>query len=242
MHSCSPYVFVKEFSLAGNGDCFVSDGVCVNSTPYGAHFTRPTHAIFLVCTWLKMFELGCTFVFLDSRSISSMFHRTLLDAQLSSPFSTPFPTLAPSPTTSLSLLYPSTSPSAATLQGGLCFGRLAEQSPLAGYEPKSLIEVSCEHTPINLPSGKDSLDQTFDDLSTTVDASEVYDRLDMGRLTSPQFSQEREVSAIPLGVSGCQTHSSVGRPMRDTDLFSCVGRPVRDVEVFSSFEGPLLKM
>ena len=120
-----------------------------------------------------------------------MFHRTLLDAQLSSPFCTPFSTLAPSPTTSLSLLYPSTSPSAATLQGGSCFGRLAEQSPPAGHEPKSLIEVSCEHTLINLPSGKDSLDQKLDDLSTTVDASEVYDRSDMGRLTSPLFSGAR---------------------------------------------------
>ena len=46
---CSLYVFVKEFSPAGNSDSLVSDG-CANSTPYGAHFTRPTHAIFLVCT------------------------------------------------------------------------------------------------------------------------------------------------------------------------------------------------
>ena len=49
-------------------------------------------------------------------------------------FSTPFSTLAPSPTTSPSLLYPSASPSTATLQGGFCLGRLAEQSLLTKSE------------------------------------------------------------------------------------------------------------
>ena len=32
----------------------------VNSTPHRAHVTRATHAIFLVCTWLKTFELCCS--------------------------------------------------------------------------------------------------------------------------------------------------------------------------------------
>ena len=83
---------------------------------------------------------------LKSRSISSMFHRTLLDAQLSSPCCSPFPTRSPSPMTS------SASPSTATLQGGMLLGRLAEQSLLTSYEPKTFIEVSSEHTPINLLS------------------------------------------------------------------------------------------
>ena len=30
--------------------------------------------------------------------------------------------------------------------GGSWFGRKAEQSPLTGYEPKDLIEISSEHT------------------------------------------------------------------------------------------------
>ena len=60
-------------------------------------------------------------------SISSIFHCTLLDPQLSPHFSRPFPTLALGSTTP-SLHCPSASPSPATLQGGLCFGRLAEQS------------------------------------------------------------------------------------------------------------------
>ena len=39
-----------------------------------------------------------------------------------------------SPTTLSPLLYPSASPSTATLQGGLCFGRLAEQSLLTASD------------------------------------------------------------------------------------------------------------
>ena len=42
------------------------------------------------------------------------------------------------------------------------------------------------------------------DLVTTLDASGVYDATDVGRLTSPLFSQEREVRAN----RSVQTHSS----------------------------------
>ena len=69
--------------------------------------------------------------------------------------------------------------------------RRTEQSPLTGYDPKSLIEVSSEHTPINLYSRKESLDTNLDDLATTVDAPEIYDATDVGRLTSPFFSGAR---------------------------------------------------
>ena len=31
----------------------------VNTTPHRAHLSSATHAIFLVCTWLKMFEVPC---------------------------------------------------------------------------------------------------------------------------------------------------------------------------------------
>ena len=127
-----------------------------------------------------------------------MFHRTLLEPQLSPHCSAPFPALASGSSTTPSLLYRSASPSTATLHGGLCFGRLAEQCPLAGHEPKSLIKVSSEHTPIILLSRRGSLDTNVDDLATAVDASETHDTTDAGRLTSPLFSQVREVSAIPL--------------------------------------------
>ena len=71
---------------------------------------------------------------LESHSISSMFHCTLLHPQLSPHFSTPFPTLAPGSSAFPSLFYPSASPSTAAWQGGLCFGRLAEQSHLTPRE------------------------------------------------------------------------------------------------------------
>ena len=61
----------------------------------------------------------------------------------------------------------------------LLFGRLAEKSLLTGYELKSLIEVSSEHTPINLLSTKNSFDTDFDNLATTVAASEMHDTTDV---------------------------------------------------------------
>ena len=69
----------------------------------------------------------------------------------------------------------------------------------------------------------------------------MHDTTDVGRLTSPSFSQEREVSAIPLSVPSSQTHLSVARPMRDVEPFSSIGKPVREVEPFLRFEKPLSK-
>ena len=77
--------------------------------------------MFLVCTWPN-----------------SLVFPTSLDTPVSSPFSTPFLTRAPSPTTPLSLLYLSASPATATLQGGSCCARLAEQSPLTRRDPPRL--------------------------------------------------------------------------------------------------------
>ena len=41
-------------------------------------------------------------------------------------------------------------------RGAPLFGRTAEQSPLTGYEPNGLVEISCEYTPINFPSRRNS--------------------------------------------------------------------------------------
>ena len=145
-------------------------------------------------------------VFLESGSISSTFRGTSLDTHFSLLFSTPPSTFALGSSTSLSLFYPSMSPSTAPVQGRLCIGSQAEQFPLTGYDTKSLIEVRSEQTPINLLSRRGSLDTNADDFATTLDASEVCDAIDVARLTSPRFSQEREVSAFPLSVSCSQTH------------------------------------
>ena len=71
-----------------------------------------------------------------------------------------------------------------------------------------------------------SLDTDLDDLATTVDASEVYDTKEVGRLTSPLFSQEREVSSVPSSVSRSQTRSSVEKSRRDVEPFSSSGKPL----------------
>ena len=63
--------------------------------------TLPTHT-----RWLNMCVLCCVLSFLESHSISSMFHHATLDAQLSSLFPTPFPAQTPSLMTTLSLLFP----------------------------------------------------------------------------------------------------------------------------------------
>ena len=77
--------------------------------------------------------------------ISSMFRGTLLDTPFSSSFSIPFSTPAPGSSAAPSLLHPSMSPSTATLQGGLCFGRLAEQS-LSQLMRSSLSSKSAANT------------------------------------------------------------------------------------------------
>ena len=102
----------------------------------------------------------------------------------------------------------------------------SEPCALTSYEPKSFIEVSSDHTPIILPSRKGSLDTNLDDLATTADASQVYDTTDVGRLTSPLFSQEREVSANTFSVSCSLTLSSVEKSSRDVEPSSCFGKPL----------------
>ena len=49
-----------------------------------------------------------------------------------------------------------------------------------------------------VPSRTGSLESTFDDLATTLDASEAGERSDLGRLASPLFPQERETSTIQI--------------------------------------------
>ena len=94
---------------------------------------------------------------------------------------------------------------------GSLFGRVAEQSPLTGYEPKSLIEVSSEHTPINFPSRENSFNTDFNDLTTTVAASEIAETTEAEQLTSPLFSQQREISANPFGVNDFQHQAASKR-------------------------------
>ena len=86
---------------------------------------------------------------------------------------------------------------------------MAEQSPITGYEPKDLIETSIEYTPINFPTRKKSFTTDIDDVPTTV-ASDITETIEAGQLTSPLFTQEREVSANPFGVFVFQQAAASG--------------------------------
>ena len=59
-----------------------------------------------------------------------------------------------------------------------------------------------------LPSSRCSLESTCDDLAANLDASEVGERSDRGRLASPLFPQERETSANPFGIYHSSGESS----------------------------------
>ena len=97
---------------------------------------------------------------------------------------------------SSSLLNPPNRTNPCAPQSGLWFGRFAEQSPLTGYEPSALVEVSStEVTTTLLPSGKASIGSTHnsgEDIVTTLAVSEVDERSDLGKLASPLLSQERD--------------------------------------------------
>ena len=62
---------------------------------------------------------------------------------------------------------------------GLLFGRMAEQSPLAGYEPNAPVDVSSTEVATLLPSRKASIGLTYnsgEDIVTTPAVSEVDER------------------------------------------------------------------
>ena len=77
-----------------------------------------------------------------------------------------------------------------------------------GDEPKTCIEVTSEHTPINFPSRKNSIDMDFTNLATAVAASERV-HTDLGHLTSPLFTHESEVSANPKNLGSYFTAYAV---------------------------------
>ena len=115
-----------------------------------------------------------------------MFRGILLDTQFFSPFSTPCPTLAPSPTTTPSLLYPSRVHPLPLCKESCAASDWAEQSPLTGYEPSLSSKSAVRADADRLTFEKGSLDPNLDDLASTVDASEMIDTTDVGRLTSPR--------------------------------------------------------
>ena len=141
------------------------------------------HTNFLVCTWFKMFEdcsLWCVLQDISSHPC----------------FTAPCgPWLSPHFSTLLSYArtqsddFHSVALSLRVHPLPLCKEGYALAGIFTGYEPKSLIAVSSEHTPRNLLL-RGQLRHGL--LETTVDASEVYDTTDVGRLTPTTVSFECE--------------------------------------------------
>ena len=118
--------------------------------------------------------------------VGLMFRRTRLEVP------DPFPSFCstPHPTQSSMLMTEMSMNPCASPPGGVLFGRIAEQSPLTGYEPKSRIEVSSEHTPIYFTSRKNSFNTDF--------TSKITGTIEAGQFTSPLFTQEVEVQTLPF--------------------------------------------
>ena len=76
----------------------------------------------------------------------------------------------------------------ATPPRGLLFGHLAESTPLTSYEPKTCIDVSSEHTPINYPWKRNCFNIENHDLTTTVAASRKLKRF--------LFSSKRQPAVV----------------------------------------------
>ena len=84
----------------------------------------------------------------------------------------------------------------------------------SGYEPKTCIDVSSGHTPINYTSRRNRFNTDHNDLTTTVAASETPD----------------------MSGSQQQASSSVVRPWLDADSWSSTRKLVRGCESISNIE------
>ena len=114
--------------------------------------------------------------------------------------------------------------SCATPPGGLLFGLLAESSPLTGYEPKTCIDVSSGHTPINYLRG-----ETASTSSTT-----TLPPQSQPPKTPMVFSSQRQPAAAPS-----KHHSSVVNPWLSADMWSSTRKLVRCNESIASVGGTL---
>ena len=115
-------------------------------------------------------------------------------------------------------------PPGATPPGGLLCGRLAESTPLTGYEPKTCIDLSIEHTPINYPTG-----ETASTSRTTTKAPQSQPPR-----APTVFHQQAAASGGPQ-----QVPASVVNPWLSADTWSSTRKLVRGTESIASVEGTL---
>ena len=116
--------------------------------------------------------------------------------------------------------------SCANPRSGSIFGRMAEQSLLTGYEPENLIEVCSEHTPTSFRGVTASAQTSMTLLPQSLRL--ILQRLEAEPLTSPLFTQEREVSATPFGVSEFQ--QAAARSSQQQQAFFKCGKSLANVK------------
>ena len=152
-----------------------------------AHFSRARDTS---STHMRCIKIGWVSesAFSQKSSCRHVFHRNLLGV-LDNPPRFPDVLVTESGTT------------CADLRSGSWIDRTAEQSPFIGYEAKDLIEIASEHTPINFPSRKNSFSIDINDVPPTIVASDIIETIEAGQLTSPLFTQERDVSANSFSFS-----------------------------------------
>ena len=126
----------------------------------------------------------------------------------------------PPPHSTPSLLYPPNRSIPCISPQGVPFGRLAEQSPVTGYEPNEPVEVgSTEVTTLLLPSRRASIGST----ATTPASSEVDERPNLGMLASALSTQKRGASATAFRIYHSDRENSESR---SSDVAASAGRPV----------------
>ena len=127
----------------------------------------------------------------------------------------PFPPIFSSPpTTPTPLTGIRLNPCATPLWGGPS-GHLADPTPNTGYGPKFCIDVSSEHTPINLPSRNMGFQQEYD---TTITASEDLNlRRHSGASSS---SQHTAASTVPTLLKLGSFGTGLTKVSADCDSFA----------------------
>ena len=234
-----------------SGNYCVCDGGCTH-TPCRTHIFL-THFPCVayrhrVHAWLNVFAVRMSYLSISPSPFSWFQPPSLLFPD--GHFETTFPTLTSAP--SLPNCSPSESAGLAHFRtSGRKFGYLADpthSTPLTFYEPKTCIDVNSEHTPTNYPSRRNRVNTDYNDITTTVAASETPD-LKVGQPTLPPVLQEREVSSDPFlfsvfqqqAATTCshqQASSSVVNPWLRAGLRGA-RKLVRGNESISSVEGAL---
>ena len=112
-------------------------------------------------------------------------------------------------------------------QRGVQFGRLAEQSPIAGHEPNDPVEESStEVRTMLLPSRRASIGSTYNsgvDIATVPASSEVDERPNLGMLASLLLTQQRQAGAAPSRTCHTNRENSVSS---SSHFQTSTGRPV----------------